>query len=68
MTGIWVDDYIMVDFGGFKDMVDAGSGGTVCIPEDIDDDEDNIHSRPGPRTSTATTPRIRPAARRSTAN
>lgn len=43
LTGIYVDDYIVVDFAGFKDMVDAVGGVEVCIPEAIDDTEHNIH-------------------------
>ncbi|GAB6983849.1 LCP family protein [Nocardioides pyridinolyticus] len=43
VTGIFIDDYVVVDFGGFKDMVDAIGGVQVCIPSDIDDDEHNIH-------------------------
>ena len=36
-TGIFIDHYVVVDFNGFKDMVDAVGGVPVCIPEDIDD-------------------------------
>lgn len=43
VTGIYVDHYMVVDFGGFKGMVDALGGVEVCIPDDIDDDEHNIH-------------------------
>ena len=43
VTGIYVHDYITVDFGGFKEMVDAVGGVEVCIPEPIDDDVANIH-------------------------
>lgn len=49
VTGIFVDDYIVVDFGGFKDMVDAIGGVEVCIPADIDDDEHHIHLEAGTR-------------------
>lgn len=34
---VYVDDYITVDFGGFKDMVDALGGVNVCIPAPLDD-------------------------------
>ncbi|GAW48667.1 MULTISPECIES: LCP family protein [unclassified Nocardioides] len=34
---IYVDDYLTIDFGGFKDMVDAIGGVNVCIPEPLDD-------------------------------
>jgi len=49
LTGIAIDDYIVVDFAGFKDMVDAVDGVEVCIPSDIDDDEHNIHLDAGTR-------------------
>jgi LCP family protein required for cell wall assembly len=49
VTGIYVDDYIVVDFGGFKDMVDAVGGVEVCIPSDIDDTEHHIHLEAGTR-------------------
>lgn len=49
VTGVYVDDYIVVDFGGFKDMVDAVGGVEVCIPSDIDDDEHDIHLEAGTR-------------------
>ena len=43
LTGIYVDHYVSVDFNGFKDMVDAVDGVTVCIPEAVDDSEHDIH-------------------------
>ncbi|WP_081795382.1 LCP family protein [Nocardioides sp. URHA0020] len=43
LTGIYVNDYITVDFGGFKEMVDAVGGVEVCIPKDVDDEVANIH-------------------------
>ncbi|MFC7361069.1 LCP family protein [Nocardioides astragali] len=32
-----VDHFVVVDFNGFGDMVDAVGGVPVCVPEDIDD-------------------------------
>ena len=43
VTGIYVDSYITVNFGGFKDMVDAINGVEVCIPEPVDDPIAHIH-------------------------
>jgi LCP family protein required for cell wall assembly len=37
VTGVYVDSYITVNFGGFKDMVDAINGVEVCIPQPVDD-------------------------------
>lgn len=34
---IYVDDYLTIDFGGFKEMVDAIGGVSVCIPVALDD-------------------------------
>src|SRR5690606_794331 len=34
-TGIRVDDFVIVDFNGFKGMVDAVGGVPVCVPYDI---------------------------------
>ena len=34
---VYVDDYLTIDFGGFKDMVDAINGVNVCIPQPLDD-------------------------------
>ncbi|WP_162599972.1 LCP family protein [Nocardioides solisilvae] len=46
-TGIALDDFVVVDFAGFKDMVDAVDGVPVCIPEDINDTEHNIFIKGG---------------------
>jgi LCP family protein required for cell wall assembly len=35
--GVKVDDYVVVDFNGFKSMVNAIGGVNVCIPKDLDD-------------------------------
>lgn len=43
VTGVYVDDYVVVDFGGFKEMVGALGGVEVCIPAEIDDPEHRIH-------------------------
>lgn len=34
---LYIDDYLTIDFGGFKDMVDAVGGVDVCIPQELDD-------------------------------
>ena len=36
-TGLYIDHYAIVDFRGFKTMVDALGGVEVCTPEAIDD-------------------------------
>jgi LCP family protein required for cell wall assembly len=42
LTGIYIDHYVTVDFNGFKGMVEAVHGVTVCIPEDVDDSAHGI--------------------------
>ena len=42
LTGVYIDHYLSVDFNGFKKMVDAVDGVTVCIPEDVDDPKTGI--------------------------
>lgn len=49
VTGIPLDNYVVVNFGQFKDMVNALDGVEVCIPDDIDDDVRNIHLKAGTR-------------------
>ncbi|NYI99776.1 LCP family protein required for cell wall assembly [Nocardioides thalensis] len=49
LSGVRIDNYVVVDFGGFKDMVDALDGVEVCIPEEIVDTEHNITLEPGTR-------------------
>ncbi len=36
-TDIFVDHFVVIDFNGFGDMVDAVGGVPVCVPEDIVD-------------------------------
>jgi LCP family protein required for cell wall assembly len=49
-TGIRIDNYVVVDFSSFKDMVDAVDGVEVCVPEEIDDDIGHINIPAGTRT------------------
>ena len=36
-TGLFINHFAVVDFNGFRDMVDALGGVPVCVPEAIDD-------------------------------
>jgi LCP family protein required for cell wall assembly len=36
-TGVHLDHFVMMDFTGFKDMVDALGGVEMCIPEPVED-------------------------------
>lgn len=42
ITDILVDHFVVIDFNGFGDMVDAVDGVPVCIPKNIDDPERKI--------------------------
>ncbi len=37
LTGVYVDHFVVVNFNGFKDMVDAVGGVEVCLEEPVDD-------------------------------
>lgn len=43
LTDVFIDHFVVLDFNGFKAMVDAVDGVEVCIPQDVDDDEHDIH-------------------------
>jgi LCP family protein required for cell wall assembly len=49
ITGIYIDHTVVVDFNGFKDMVDAVHGVEVCIPKDVDDPAHHIFLKAGTR-------------------
>ena len=49
ITDIRIDHFVVVDFEGFRGMVDAIGGVEMCIPEDIDDPAHNIHIPAGTR-------------------
>jgi LCP family protein required for cell wall assembly len=50
ITGIRVDNYVVVDFNGFKDMVDAVGGVEVCVPYELHSDKGDITIPAGVRT------------------
>jgi LCP family protein required for cell wall assembly len=50
LTGIFVDHFVVVDFNGFKGMVDALDGVDICLPEDVSDPVGNIELEAGTRT------------------
>jgi LCP family protein required for cell wall assembly len=49
LTDIRINNYVVVDFQGFQDMVDAIDGVEVCVPQDIDDREHGIVIKAGTR-------------------
>ncbi|MFD5201530.1 LCP family protein [Streptomyces sp. NPDC058375] len=50
MTGIRIDHHMVVDFNGFKDMVDAVDGVKICLKEPIDDKDAHLELPAGPQT------------------
>lgn len=49
LTDIRINNYVVVDFRGFQDMVDAIDGVKVCVPQDINDQEHGIVIKAGTR-------------------
>jgi LCP family protein required for cell wall assembly len=49
LTGIRVDHFVVVDFNGFRGMVDAVDGVEICVPEEVNDTHGNIHLDAGTR-------------------
>ncbi|MEV1022428.1 LCP family protein [Streptomyces sp. NPDC050264] len=47
MTGVRIDHHMVVDFQGFKDMVDAVDGVEVCLDKPIDDTDAHLKLAPG---------------------
>ena len=50
LTGLRIDDFVVVDFVGFKEMVDAVGGVTVYIEAPISDPQSKIYFKPGCQT------------------
>lgn len=50
LTGIRVDHYVVVDFGGFKKVVDAVGGVEVCLKAPVDDTEARLKLPAGRQT------------------
>jgi LCP family protein required for cell wall assembly len=43
MTGVRIDHHLIVDFNGFKNMVDAVGGVDVCVPDPIHDTQAHLN-------------------------
>ncbi|MEU5329715.1 LCP family protein [Streptomyces parvus] len=50
MTGIRIDHHMVVDFNGFKDMVDAVDGVEICLKKPIDDKDAHLELPAGRQT------------------
>ena len=49
-TGVFIDHYVIVDFSGFTDVVDALGGVEVCLPEPIVEPKSNLDLPAGVQT------------------
>jgi LCP family protein required for cell wall assembly len=47
LTGIYVDHHVVVDFDGFKHMVDALGTIRICVPRNVDDEKSGLRLRAG---------------------
>jgi LCP family protein required for cell wall assembly len=43
LTNVRIDHFVVINFAGFKEMVNAINGVTVCVPEEVNDDIGHIH-------------------------
>jgi LCP family protein required for cell wall assembly len=50
LTGIFLDHYVVVDFDGFGDMVEAVDGVEVCVPTEVADEDKQIFLDAGTQT------------------
>ncbi|MET9208905.1 LCP family protein [Streptomyces bacillaris] len=50
LTGIRIDHHMVVDFNGFKDMVDAVDGVEICLKEPINDKDAHLELPAGRQT------------------
>jgi|tagenome__1003787_1003787.scaffolds.fasta_scaffold20974429_2 LCP family protein required for cell wall assembly len=41
-TGVFIDHFIIVDFQGFQDVIDALGGVQVCLPEDVNEPKSGL--------------------------
>ena len=42
-SNVSIDHFVVVNFAGFKGMVDAVNGVTVCVPQEVNDDVGHIY-------------------------
>lgn len=50
LTGVYVDDFVVIDFTGFSRMVDALGGVPMCIPEAMQSEQAELDLQPGYQT------------------
>ena len=54
-TGLPIDGYVEIGFGGFADVVDSLGGVDICVPRDITDAKAHINLKKGCQTLDGTT-------------
>jgi LCP family protein required for cell wall assembly len=52
LTGLKIDHWAVVDFGGFEDMIDAVGGVPMCVPERTVSKKAELDLDPGPQVLT----------------
>jgi len=50
LTDIRIDHHVVIDFTGFKDMVNALNGVPVCVPTDVTDSKSHLDLKAGTHT------------------
>ncbi|WP_030912590.1 LCP family protein [Streptomyces sp. NRRL F-5126] len=50
LTGVRIDHEMVIDFHGFKDMVNAIGGVQICLDQPVDDQEAHLHLPAGRQT------------------
>ncbi|RKS04583.1 LytR family transcriptional attenuator [Nocardiopsis sp. Huas11] len=50
VTGVHLDHFVMMDFGGFKNIVDAIGGVEMCVPEPVVDPKAHLELEAGLQT------------------
>ncbi len=43
LTNVRIDHFVVINFAGFKEMVNAINGVTVCVPKEVNDNVGKIH-------------------------
>jgi LCP family protein required for cell wall assembly len=43
ISNVRIDHFVVINFAGFKEMVNAVNGVKVCVPEEVNDDVGHIH-------------------------
>lgn len=46
-TGLRIDHYMEIGFAGIRDITDAIGGVDICVPQDYDDKNSNLHVKAG---------------------